>query len=49
MQRTWYWIIAAVVVVLAIIFFMRGGETPAPEAPPAATDAPAEPGTAPAN
>jgi hypothetical protein len=51
MQRTWYWIIAAIVVVLAIIFFMRSGtEAPAPTAP-AATEAPATPDApaAPAN
>ena len=43
MQRTWYWIIAAIVVVLAIYLFM-GGEEPAPEpTAPAATTEPAAP------
>ena len=45
MQRTWYWIIAAIVVVLAIYFFMgRGTETPPAPTAPAATE-PAAPAT----
>ena len=49
MQRTWYWIIAAIVVVLAIYFFMgRGTETPPAPTAPAATE-PAAPATPPAN